>query len=159
MILWLSTSRSSATSADLLLPSPQALCGCSGCRTGPPGTLLGWSVLSGGNRGCPVLLPALCRVHPAFQGQPRQVRGCPQGLLVSQGISPVARAGLDQDVFAGKGGPRVELSPDSIPVWDLVDVDSHTPELLRDLFPRLTLGVISLQLLHAGLVSLLIQAL
>lgn len=59
-------------------------------------------------------------------------------------------------LFAGKS---VELSPDSVPVWDPVDTASHMRELLRDVFPRLTLGVISLQLLHTGLVSSLIQAL
>lgn len=62
-------------------------------------------------------------------------------------------------LFAGKGGPSVKLSPDSVPAWDPVDTDNHTRELLRDVFPRLTLGVISLQLLHTGLVSSLIQAL
>lgn len=112
---------------------------------------------------CPAANPVLG--PPFFPGTAQVVpRGSSQSLNKEQAApapqeSPLLRAGLGQDALCRQGRTKRGAVIRQRPSLGPVDTDSHTRELLGDVFPRLTLGVISLQLLHTGLVSSLIQAL
>lgn len=88
---------------------------------------------------------------PASRGEPGQAQGCPHSRLSrgsSRESSPKARAGLGQEEH---GHNPTESQDESA---------GHGPRCsARDALPRLTLGVIRLQLLRAELANSLIPAL